>query len=249
MKESESFDFDAVEKSLQSVNRKEKPLHWAELMNIKGVLLRDRGLYDESGKVFREALPYADDTLKCKMFINNAKSHFFAGRNDVALRVAEEVFKLCKDNRRLSNSVFMAYTHLLRGQIFYSKGDEKTALNEFKRAEFYFENCIDSRGVGLSCLEIARIHIKTKNLTTAWNFLRKGESFLRMLGAEEKLGVAVCKGVALYFAGKHEEALAVMEGVYDEREEFGQGRYTMEEVLDVYLDTRSRLRQYQSALM
>jgi hypothetical protein len=40
-----------------------------------------------------------------------------------------------------------------------------------------------------------------------------------------------------------------MKGVYDEMDILGMGRHTIEEVLDVYLDSRNKLLSYQTALM
>jgi tetratricopeptide (TPR) repeat protein len=178
----DDLDIDEVERLLRSVNEKTKPLEWATLMNVKGMLCRNEGFYEEAEDAFKDAKSLADDTLKSKIIINHAKSHFFAGRKDRALKISAEYFELCKENKKLARSIYTAYAHLLRGRIYYKKDDEKGALNELKKAEFYFENSSDTKGVALSCMELARVHLSAKNLTTAWNYLRKGENFLRMSG-------------------------------------------------------------------
>jgi tetratricopeptide (TPR) repeat protein len=247
---SQDFDLDSIEKLLQSVDRQRDPVRWSTLMNMKGVILQNKGLFKESESAFISALSVDDIPLKCKILINFAKTNFFKNNIIKALELIERLFDLAKANKRIPLNLFLGYGHLLRGQIFYlSKKDEKQALSEFKKAEFYFEGTTDARGVGLSCLEIARIHIKSRNLTTAWNFLRKAENFLSRLGDDEKLGVAICKGIALYHAGKEMEAMSLLKEVYKEKEEFGKGQYLIDEILDVYLDTRSRMLQYQHVLL
>lgn len=249
MESSKSAELDVVEKSLQSLRKEDNPLKWAKLMNIKGMLLGGKGIYKEAEGAFIDALSVADIELKCKILINYAKIRFF--NNDIkgALEILGKVFEITKAVRQSLYNLYLGYAHLLRGQIFYFTKRDKDALGEFRKAEFYFEGCADLRGAGLSCLESARIYVKSKNLTTAWNFLRKSEGFLRRLGDEERFGVAVCKGVALHFSGKEEEALAVLREVYEKGEGLGEGYYTMDEVLDAYLNTRSRMLQYQKALM
>ncbi len=64
------------------------------------------------------------------------------------------------------------------------------------------------------------------------------------------MGVAVCKGIALYYGGKEKEAMTMLkEEVYSISEEFGRGLYLIDEILDIYLDTREKIRQYQDVLM
>jgi tetratricopeptide (TPR) repeat protein len=242
-------ELDMIEKNLLSVNKAANPLGWAKLMNIKGVLLVNAGRYKEAEPVFYAALASADEILRAKIFINAAKLNFFIKDLNRASDLIKRVFELQKDNKRIRLEFLLGYAHLLRGQIFSASGDMKNALNEFKKAEYFFEGSADLRGVGISCMEVARIHIKNKNLTTAWNYLRKSENCLSKLGSEENLGVIVCKGVALYYAGKEEEAQAMLKKAYEENPELGQGRYMIYEILDAYLDTRSRLIHYQKALM
>lgn len=243
-------DLNTIEKALQSTDRQKDPGKWSGLMNIKGMILRNNGQYKEAESAFISALYVDDVPLKCKILINYAQTNLLKRNTGKALELIERVFELAKANKRIPLDLFLGYAHLLKGQIFYSMNDDKQALNEFRKAEFYFEGTADIRGVGFSCLEIARVHIKGKNLTVAWNFLRKAENFLSRLGDEEKIGVAVCKGIALYYAGKEAEAMALLkEEVYNVKGEFGKGLYLIDEILDTYLDMRNRLLQYQHALM
>lgn len=243
-------DLEAIESLLQPVDRQKDPVRWSTLMNMKGIILRNKGQFKEAESAFISALSVDDIPLKCKILINFAKTNFFKNNISKALELLERLFDLAKTNKRIPLNLFLGYGYLLKGQILYlNRKDEKQALSEFKKSEFYFEGTTDFRGVGLSCLEIARIHIKNRNLTVAWNFLRKAENFLNRLGDEEKLGVAICKSIALHYAGKEMESMAMLREVYNEEEEFGKGQYLMSEILDIYLDTRSRMLQYQQALM
>jgi len=244
------LDLDTIEKVLQSIDRHKDPVRWSTLMNMKGIILSDKEQYKEAESAFIGALSVDDIPLKCKILINYAKTNLFKKNTSKSLELVERLFELVKSSKKTSLNIFLGYGHLLKGHILYlGKRDEKQALGDFKKAEFYFEGTADIRGVGLSCLEIARIHIKSRNLTTAWNFLRKAENFLSKLGDEEKLGVAVCKAIAMHYAGKEMEAMALLREVYKEREEFGKGQYLIDEILDIYLDTRTRMLQYQQALM
>lgn len=245
-----NLDIDAIEKVIQSTDRQKDPVKWSALMNMKGVILSNKSQFKEAESAFISALSVEDIALKCKILINYAKTNFFKNNTSKALELVERLFDLIKASRKPSLNIFMGYGHLLKGRISYLvKKDEKEALNDFKRAEFYFEGTADVRGVGLACLEIARIHIKSQNLTTAWNFLRKAENFLVRLGEEEKLGVGICKAIALHYSGKEMEAMALLKEVYSEVEEFGKGQYLIHEILDIYLDSRAKMLQYQHALM
>ncbi len=216
-------------------------------MNMKGMVLRNSGQIKEAEQAFISALYVEDAPLKCKILINYAKTSFLKKDPVKALDLIARVFELAK-TKKIPN-ILLGYAHFLRGQVFYHGNDEKQALTEFKKAEFYFEAGANVRGVGLACMEIARIHIKSKNLTTAWNFLRKSESYLSKLGDEERLGVTICKSIALYHTGKESEAMALLrDEVYKEKDHFGKGYYLLDEILDVYLDVRTTMIQYQSSL-
>ncbi|MBI4822750.1 MAG: hypothetical protein HY805_00745 [Nitrospirae bacterium] len=243
-------DLETIEQTLKSVNRQADPARWSKLMNMKGVALTEKGLYREAESAFISVLYVDDVPLKCKALINFAKTNFLKKDTTKAIELINRVFELVKANKKLPLNLYLGYAHLVKGQISYAMSNEKQAMGDFMKAEFFFESTNDIRGVGLSCLEIARIHIKSKNLTTAWNFLRKAENFLNKLGEEEKLGVAVCKGIALYYSGKEQEAMAFLrDEVYGAREDFGKGLYLIDDILDVYLDMHSRMSQYQQALM
>jgi len=246
----QNLDLDAVEKILQTIDRQKDPVKWSTMTNIKGVILSSKSQFKEAESAFISALYVDDIPLKCKILINYAKSNFFKKNVIKALELLDRVSELANTNKRIPLDLYLGYGHLLKGQILYlEKKDEKQALTEFKRAEHYFEGRADLRGVGLSCLEIARIHIKNRNLTTAWNFLRKAENFLVRLGEEEKLGVGICKAIALHYSGKEIEALELLRGVYTEVDEFGKGQYLVHEILDIYLDSRARNVRYQQTLM
>ncbi|MDP2167325.1 MAG: hypothetical protein Q8J64_03220 [Thermodesulfovibrionales bacterium] len=244
------LDLETVEKTLEAVKRETDPVKWSSLMNIKGMLLRNKGDFKGAESAFISALYVDDAVLKCKILINYATTEFLKKDMVRAIQVIDRFFELAKANKKLQLNLFLGYAHLLKGEITYHRGDEKAALSEFKKAEFFFEGTTDARGVGLSCLEIARIHIKGRNLTTAWNFLRRAEVFLSRLGNEEKLGIAVCKGIALYYSDKADEAMALMDAAYREAGiDRGAYRYVMDEVLDVYLDTGWRMLNSQQSLM
>ncbi len=238
-----------IEKSLNSIRKDDNPVGWSKLMNMKGVILMNLGRYKEAEDAFQKAASVADENLKAKILMNYAKLNFFIKDMNRAIDLLRRVFEVSKGSKHTELNLILGYAHLLKGQIFYVTKDDKSALNEFKKAEFYFEGSADLKGVGISCMEIARIHIKNKNLTTAWNYLRKSENCLSKFGSEENLGVAVCKGVALYYAGREDEAQVILRRAYDENPEFGKGRYMLYEILDAYLDTRSRFLSSQKALM
>ncbi|MBI4691234.1 MAG: hypothetical protein HY754_13370 [Nitrospirae bacterium] len=245
-----NLDLGSIEKLLETVDRQKDPIRWSTLMNMKGIILSNNGQYKEAESAFISAVYVDDPTLKCKVLVNFAKNNLSKNNISKAMELLDRLFDLVKTSKKPSLNLYLGYGHLLRGRIFYlGKKDEKQALNEFKKAEFFFEGTADVRGVGLACLEIARIHVKSRNLTTAWNFLRKAESYLIRLGDEEKLGVAVCKAIALHYSGKEMEAMELLRTVYNEIEDFGKGQYLVTEILDVYLDSRSKMLQYQQALM
>lgn len=238
-----------IEKNLQKVTREAEPLKWSYLMNIKGVLLRNQGLYKEAESAFVSALFVDDVVLKCKILINYAMTEFLKKDIGRALQILDRLFELIRANKKLRLELYTGYGHLLKGQIFHIKKDDKAALTEFMKAEFFFEISADARGAGLSSLEIARIHLKNKNLTTMWNFLRKAESYLSRLGNEEQFGVALCKAIALYHSNKADEAMAIMHAAYKEMGQESGYRYVLDEVLDAYLDNRWRMAQSQESLI
>jgi tetratricopeptide (TPR) repeat protein len=242
-------DLDTLEASIQALNKEEKPLEWARLMNMKGVILTSLAKYTQAGPVFNEAIPLADGPLKCKIFINYAKTNFFADKKDVALQLISRVFETAKGQKSRGINLLLGFAHMLRGQIFYQSKNEKTALTEFKKAEFFFDGEANLIGVGLACMEIARVHVNNKNLTTAWNYLKKSENCLRVFGAEENLGVSVCKAVALFYSGKEEEAQQLLKQAYKACNEFGLAKYMLSEMLDAYLEIRSKSLHFQKNLV
>ena len=242
------LELSAVEKTLEAVKREAEPSKWSSLMNIKGVIHRNKGEFKEAESAFIGALYVDDVMLKCKILINYAMTEVLKKDASRALQVIDRLFELIKANKKLQLNRYTGYAHLLKGQLYHLKKDEKPALAEYMKAEFFFEVAADARGVGLSCLEVARIHIKSRNLTTAWNFLRKAESYLSRLGDEEKFGVAICKATALYYSNKADEAMAIMNSAYREMGEESDYRYVIDEVLDAYLDNRWRMAQSQQSL-
>jgi tetratricopeptide (TPR) repeat protein len=242
-------DLDTLESNIQALNKGENPLEWAKLMNIKGVILTSLNRYAEAGDVFNQAVPPADDLLKCKIFINYAKTNFFANKKDVSLQLIGRVFETTKTRKPARANLMLGFAHMLRGQIFYHSKNEKTALTEFKKAEFFFDGEANLSGVGLACMEIARVHVNNKNMTTAWNYLKKSENCLRVFGAEESLGVSVCKAVALFHSSREEEAQQLLKEAYKACNEFGLAKYMLSEMLDAYLDIRNRSIQFQKNLV
>lgn len=242
-------DLDTLETSLQAVNKDQSPLEWAKLMNMKGIVLTSLNKYEEAASVFNQALPLADDMLKCKIFINFAKTNFFANQKDVALQLISRVFEIAKSRKPARVNVLLGFAHLLRGQIYYQSKNEKAALSDFKKAEFFFDGEANLAGVGLACMEIARVHVNNRNLTTAWNYLKKSENCLRVFGTEENLGVSVCKAVALFYSGKEEEAQQLLKEAYKAAPEFGLAKYMLSEMLDAYLDIRNKSVQFQKNLV
>lgn len=243
------MELELIEKSLSSVSKENSPYKWASLMNIKGVLHRNQGDFKEAESAFISALFVDDVVLKCKILINYAMTEFLKKDIIRALQVLDRLFEIIKANKKLNLNLYLGYGHLLRGQIYHLKKEEKAAVAEFMRAEFFFEIAADPRGVGLSCLEITRAHIKSKNITAAWNFLRKAENFLSRLGDEEQFGVALCKAIALYYSNKAEEAWKILDAAYRASGKESEYKYVIDEVLDAYLDTHWRMSQAQQALM
>jgi tetratricopeptide (TPR) repeat protein len=238
-----------IDSTLRGLSMEAAPLKWGSLMNLKAVLLRNLERYREAEQAFLQALKLKEQPEhRAKVLINLAKLYFFKGEHARALEVLGKVFELAKAQKRFPMEL-QGYAHLLRGQAYNRLKDEQKALAEFRKAEYFFEGGADARGVGLACLELARHFIKAQDLKTAWNFLKKAEMFLQRLGAEERLGVAICKAVALYYSGKEQEAMELLKGLYEEHQDMGKGLHTIDEIIDAYLSTRSRMLQYQKALV
>ncbi len=242
-------DLATVESDLSATSMEDNPSEWARLMNIKGVILTSLDRYTDAEEVFNRVVPSADNVLKCKIFINYSRNCLFAGKRDIALQLINRVFETVKDCRRAQANTLTGFAHMLRGQLFYRSKNDKTALTEFKKSEFFFEAEADLSGVGLSCMEIARIHVNNKNLPTAWNYLKKSENCLLRFGPDESLGVSVCKAVALFHSGREEEAQALLKKAYAACNEFGLAKYVLSEMLDAYLDIRNRSIQFQTKLV
>lgn len=243
------FDLESLESALAGSSKDEKPLVWARLMNNKGLILSSLKKFAEAETAFSNAMELADSPLKCKIIINSARNNFFAGRNENALQQLNRLAPLSKECPRRQAKLFIGHSHLMRGAIFYSGKNDKLALTEFRMAEHIFEGEADLSGVGISCMEIARIHINNKNLSLAWPFLKKSENCLVRFGPEESLGVVVCKAVALYHEGKEEEAQILWKQAYSGIDEFGFARYMISEMLDAYLNIRLRLLKFQTQFM
>jgi len=242
-------DLETLEADLSKVKMEDDPGEWARLMNIKGVLLMSGEKYQAAEEVFNKAIPPADNVLKCKIFINYSKSSFFARKPDLALQLVNRVFEIAKTCKRPHANILTGFAHLMRGQLFYRSKNDKAALTEFKKAEFFFEGEADLSGVGLSCMEVARVHVNNKNLPTAWHYLKKSENCLLRFGTEESLGVSVCKAVALFHSGREEEAEVLLKKAYAACNEFGLARYMLSEMLDAYLDIRNKSIQFQKKLV
>ncbi len=245
-----AIELGAIDSSLKGLSRLDNPAKWARLMNLKGIVLTNLQRYEEAAAAFTEALKLEDQAFKSKVYLNFAKIFFFTRDTRRALELLTRLFENSKAVKRFPEEI-LGYAHLLRGQIYNISKDEKLSLSEFRKAEYFFEVGANPMGVGLACLEIARVHIKNESLSVAWNFLRKSELFLNKLGEEEKLGVYICKAVALYYSGKGDEAIELLKGVYDTHSgsAMGKGLHTIDEIIDAYLDTRSRMLQYQKALI
>jgi tetratricopeptide (TPR) repeat protein len=212
---------------------------------MKGILLTSLQKSVDASDIFIQALPYADDILKCKILLNDAKNNFYASKNDEALALITNAGEFAKSLKGKGQDFFLAHCHFLRGQIYYqTKKDKAAAVNEFKMAEFFFEGLADLLGVGLSCMEIARIHIKNRYLRPVWNYLKKSEDCLRKFGVQENLGVMICKAVALFHSAREEEAQALLKEIYKLYDEFGQGHYMIYQILDIYLDIHTRTSKY-----
>lgn len=242
------FDLGTVELLLNGVKKDENLPKWARLMNLKGVVLMNLGEYGEAEKCLVPALKNEDPVQKSKILINLSKVFLFTQKLPKALEMVGRVFEYAKMDRKFPQEL-LGYAHMLRGQVYIAQKLLKQALAEFRKAEYFFEVGANPRGVGLACLEITRIYIKEQNLNTAWNFLRKSELFLNKVGIEEKLGIYICKAVALYYTGKGDKAIELLNDLYEEKKELGQGTNTIDEIIDAYLDTRSRMIQYQKALI
>lgn len=242
-------DLQTLEKCLARVDRVKTPLKWYKFMNLRGILYRSLGNLKESEASFIKAMYVEEPALKCKVMLNFAKTNITKKDVGKAMQLIERVFDHVKKTKDPSLDLFVGHAHIVRGQLYFLQREHKRAISEFMRAEYYFEGATDLRGVGVSCLEVARIHINAKNLTTAWNFLRKAENFLSQMGEEEQLGVGICKGIALYYSGKEEEALKYLRKIYQDTKEFGKGNYLVTEILDIYLNSRNNMMQFQIALM
>lgn len=233
-------DLEAIETALRTLSKESNPEGWANMMNLKGITLMDMKKFKEADATFGEALRIADDAVKCKIYINFAKNCFFSKNMEQALKFLADAFKLLKINTRFQNNFIMGHAHMLRGQVYYRAKSDKKALTEFKMAEHFLERNADLMGVGLSCMEIARIHINNKNMSTAWNYLKKSENCFRNFGEDEAMGVSVCKAIALLHDSKPEEAQELMKKAYEKSNEFGMAKYVIYDILDAYLDIRTQ---------
>lgn len=237
-------DLETTEAALRALSRENSPGGWADMMNLKGITLMNMKKFREAEQCFTEALPVADDEIKCKLYINFAKNNFFTKNWEQALKLLASAFHLLKTIPRLQSNFTMGHAHMLRGQIYFKSKNDKKALGEFKMAEYFLERDADLMGVGLSCMEIARIHINSKNMSTAWNYLKKSENCFRNFGADAAMGVSVCRAVALLHSAREEEAQALMKKAYENSSEFGMARYVIYDVLDAYLDIRSQSAEF-----
>ena len=254
MKESKSavnyyFDLKSIDDALAASNKDANPVDWASLMNNKGLILISLDKFSDAEAVFIAAFPMADSPLKCKILLNSAKNNLLANQTENALKQLIKIAPLAKECPRRQAVLFTGYTRLIKGEILYRGKNDKLALTEFKMAEYSFEGEADLSGVGISCMEIARVHVNNKNLPIAWPFLKKSENCLAKFGPDESLGVVVCRAVALYYDGKEEEAEALLKKAYEGIDEFGFARYMVSEMLDAYLYIRLKSVRFQKNFM
>lgn len=253
------LDIDKIDQFLKAINRDDDPSEYARLaklkvdyarrLNSKGLTLFSEEKYSEADDAFREAAIHADPPLKCKILINQAKNNLFNKQLDSALENISKAAVLTKELKRPQNTLLLGYSHMLRGQVFYRLQKHKLALSEFMTAEHTFEGAGDLSGVGLSCMEICRIHIHNKNMAPAWHYLKKSENCLRTLGEKEAMGVTVCKAFALLHSGKEIEARALLQTAYKSHQGFGLGNYLLPNVLDAYLYADSKSLRFQEHLV
>jgi hypothetical protein len=243
------FDLQSVDNALAAINKEANPLEWARLMNNRGIILIGLDKFSEAEAAFIAAFPVADSPLKCKILLNSAKNNFFANNSENALKQLNKIAPLAKECPRRQAPLFIGHAQLIKGEILYRGKNEKLALTEFMKAEYSFEGEADLSGVGISCMEIARVHVNNKNLSMAWPFLKKSENCLAKFGPEESLGVVVCKAVALYYDGKELEAEALLKQAYVGIDEFGFARYMVSEMLDAYLYIRLKSVKFQKNFM
>lgn len=221
------------------------PLAWATEMNNKGIGFMAQGKYAEAAGCFESAYTLADDFLKCRLLINSARSSFFGKEKTYALRMLDRAEWMLKSPDVREKQALSGHIHLLKGQIFYKANhDRPLVLKAFKTAEHAFDLAADLRGVGQACVEIVRVHINNRNMPVAWNYLQRGEACFERYDHREKLGVLICKAVALYYSSREIEAQRILQDIYKLYDEFGQGRYPLSQILDVYLDIHSRSPQY-----
>jgi len=244
-----SWEITVIDDALAASSKDANPVEWARLMNNKGLILIGLDKFSEAEAAFMAAFAMADSPLKCKILLNSAKNNFLANKTENALKQLNKIAPLAKECPRRQAVLFTGYNHLIKGEILYRSKNDKLALTEFKMAEYSFEGEADLSGVGVSCMEIARVHINNKNLPIAWPFLKKSESCLAKFGPEESLGVVVCRAVALYYDGKEEEAEALLKKAYMGIDEFGFARYMVSEMLDAYLYIRLKSVRFQKNLM
>ncbi len=238
-------DLKSIDEALEACNKTANPVEWARLMNNKGLILISLDKFSDAEATFIAAFPQADSPLKCKILLNSAKNNLLANNTENALKQLNKIAPLAKECPRRQATLFTGYTRLIKGEALYRAKNDKLALAEFKMAEYSFEGEADLSGVGISCMEIARVHINNKNLTIAWPFLKKSESCLAKFGPDESLGVVVCRAVALYYDGKEEEAEALLKKAYMGIDEFGFARYMVSEMLDAYLYIRLKSVRFQ----
>jgi len=243
------FDMESLDKALAASDKNADPVGWAKLMNNKGLILTGLDKLSEAEAAFMAAFPLADSPLKCKILLNSAKNKFLANMTEDALNQLNKIAPFAKACPRRQAGIFMGYTRLIKGEILYRGKHDKLALTEFKMSEHSFEGEADLAGVGVACMEIARVYINNKNLSMAWPFLTKSENCLAKFGTEESLGVVVCKAVALYYEGKEMEAESLLKHAYVNIDEFGFARYMVSEMLDAYLHIRLKSVRFQKNLM
>jgi tetratricopeptide (TPR) repeat protein len=246
--QSSGYDIETLDGLLKGLSKEQAPQKWARLMNLKGMVLIGLGRYEDAVGTFMEALKLDDGVHRSKVFINLAKLNYISNNAAKTLELLGKVFEQSKLDKKFPQNL-LGHSHLLRGQVYNLKKEESKTMAEFRKAEYFFEVAANARGVGLSCMEMARNYIKKQELQTAWNFLRKSELFFSKLGDEEKLGVVICKAVALYYSGKGPEAMELLRGVYAGHANLGKGIYTIDEIIDAYLDVKNRMLTYQDDLI
>ena len=246
------YDISEIDNSLCDIDKNTHPQLWAEKMNHKGNLLTNIGDAKAAHETLTKASAHAQGILKLKVYLNMAKNLVFAKQYDTALKVLDKALEYQKTVKDPESERYLGFAHMMQGKAFTKQPDkQRDALVAFSKSEYFLEKFNESRWHGIVCMELGRINVAMKNMPAAIDLFKKAEQHLTKAAAvkEEKLGVTICKAVTLWHMAKQNEASQILNDVYNSIEDFGKGKYTIPDLVNVYIDMMDKDIQMQAALI